>query len=75
MRYRSSKIKTKHGMIPGLRKFLDKIELWEEISAVNPGVISKREGSGGLEFRVQYRTESGVKCIAHSEGAVQEVRR
>ena len=60
-------------MIPGLLKFLKGIESWEEIDAINPGVIEKRRGSSGFEFKIQYRVESGLKCIACSEGAVQEV--
>lgn len=74
MRYRgSSKIKTRHGLIPGLLKFLKKIEDWEEITAINPGVITQRRSSGRFVLRVQYCTESGVKCIARSGNAVQEV--
>jgi hypothetical protein len=75
MRYRkSSKIKRKHDLIGGLEKFLEKIEDWPEIQAINPGEIKPRGRRMGskLTVRVQYKTKSGLKCIARSQG-VQEV--
>jgi len=75
MKYRgSSKIKRKHEIILGLEKILKKIEEWPEVQAINPGEIkprSRRMG-GKPEIKVQYKTESGLKCIAISQG-VQEI--
>jgi len=74
MRHRgNSKIKLKHGLIPGVRGFLERVAKWDEIDAINPGVITPRKGSGKFSVRVQYHTESGVKCIARSGSAVQEL--
>jgi hypothetical protein len=66
-------VKLQHGLIPGLRKFLEKIAWWDEISSVNPGGIKQRAGSGAFSLRIQYRTKSGLKCIARSGSVVQEV--
>ena len=59
-------------MIKGLLKFLETIEDWEEIQGIIPGLI-KPSKSSTLELTIQYITASGVKCLAKSDGAVQEV--
>ncbi len=75
MRHRGkSKIKLEHSLIPGLRKFLEELQAWPEIHSIIPGEIKRRGGSNNrLTFKVQYPTTTGVKCIAQSAGAVQEV--
>jgi hypothetical protein len=73
MKFRgTSKIKTEHSMIKGLLKLLESIEDWEEIQGIIPGLI-KPAKSSGIELTIQYITQSGVKCLAKSDGAVQEV--
>ena len=73
MKYRkASKIKRQHGLILGLDSFLKSIEKWPEIQAINPGRIKPREKGSTFAIRVQYKTKSGLKCIARSQGA-QEV--
>jgi len=73
MKFRgSSKIKTEHSMIKGLLKLLESIEEWEEIQGIIPGLI-KPSKSSTIELTIQYVTTSGVKCLAKSDGAVQEV--
>jgi hypothetical protein len=59
-------------MIKGLLKFLESIEDWEEIQGIIPGLI-KPSKSSELELTIQYITPSGLKCLAKSDGAVQEV--
>jgi hypothetical protein len=73
MKYRPTKIKLKHGLISGLRRHLESIEDWPEITAINPGVIRPTKGSGGLKLTVQYETKAGLKVLAKSGAAVQEV--
>lgn len=61
-------------MIDGLRDLLEKIESWEEIVSIIPGEIRPAKGSGsGLRLEVKYLTSSGLKTIAKSTTAVQEV--
>jgi len=69
----SSKIKYEHGMIEGLRKFLEKIEPWEEIQSIIPAVIRQTKGGVSFIFRVSHPTEKGLKCFAQSGHAIQEV--
>ena len=75
MRYRSrTKIKTKHDLIDGLLKLLTVISAWPEVSAINPGPIkpTRRRKGEPITLKVQYQTESGLKCLAQSQG-IQEV--
>ena len=73
MRHRKrSKIKRQHDLITGLESFLQKIEPWPEIDAINPGRIKPKRKGSPFAIRIQYRTNSGLKCIARSQG-VQEV--
>lgn len=75
MRHRmgSSKIKYEHGMIDGLRKFLEEIEPWEEIQSIIPAVINRTKGGVSFKFRVSYATEKGLKCFAQTGHSIQEV--
>jgi hypothetical protein len=71
----SSKIKFEHHIIEGLRPLLEKIQKWPEIKAINPGEIKRSSyNSGKLNLKVQYKTASGIKCLAKSSsGRIQEV--
>lgn len=74
MKFRNnSKIKTEHSMIKGLFSFLEKLESLEEIQGIIPGLIKKSKSNSTLEIRVQYITSSGLKCLAKSDCAVQEL--
>ena len=74
MKFRKSgKIKKQHGMIKGLRRFLEKIEHWDEIQGIIPGRIEVAKQSGKVQLRVSYHTTSGLKAIARGNSSVQEV--
>jgi hypothetical protein len=75
MRHRmgSSKIKYEHGMIEGLKEFLEKIEPWEEIQSIIPAVIHSTKGGVAFIFRVKYATGKSLKCFAQSGHSIQEV--
>ena len=60
-------------MIEGLKKLLGQIEPWEEIKSILTGEIKHTKSVSPLTLSVQYETPTGVKCIAHSGTAVQEV--
>jgi hypothetical protein len=74
-RARSSKIKYQHGMIRGLRRFLEsELEPLPEIQAIIPGRIQRKRGAdSGFRVRLQYETDTGFKLLAHGPGSVQEV--
>lgn len=74
MRHRgSSKIKRQHSIIDGLAELLETIESWEEIQSIVPGRISATRSRQALTLTIQYNTPSGVKCMAKSGPAIQEV--
>lgn len=74
MRHRgSSKIKRQHTIIDGLEELLETIESWEEIQSIVPGRINSIRSRQALTLTIQYNTPSGVKCIAKSGSATQEV--
>lgn len=74
MRHRgSSKIKYEHHMIQGLRRLLEQIEPWDEIKSIIPGEIRPTKSHRPLSLEVKYDTLAGVKCLARSGSAIQEV--
>jgi len=74
MRYRhKSKIKRKHHLIDKLDKFLINIEAWQEIQAINPGIIKPCSHNDKFTFILRYEMPTGIKCYAKNCGAVQEV--
>lgn len=74
MKFRnSSKIKTEHSIIRGLKKILHSIESWEEIQGIIPGIIKPSNSHSGVKITFQYLTPTGVKCLAKGKGTVQEV--
>jgi len=76
MKYRAKTtgIKCQHGMIKGLRAALEEVSLWPEVRSIIPGVIRPSKGPGGrLSLKVQYPTATGLKLLAKTGVAVQEV--
>ena len=74
-RARGSKIKYEHHMIHGLRGVLEKeIEPLEYVESIFPGEIRPIKGRNSkLRLSFRYTTISGVKLLAYSPSAVQEV--
>ena len=61
-------------MIDGLKDLLERIESWEVIVSIIPGEIRPARGSdSGIHLHVKYPTQSGIKVLAKSTTAVQEV--
>jgi len=69
----NSKIKREHDLIAGLDEYLQTIEQIPEIQLIVPSIITMRKGSGSFKFSVQRTTDTGLRCIAKNQGAVQEV--
>jgi hypothetical protein len=70
----SSKIKYEHHMIQGLRELLEQIEGWDEIRSIIPARIKPTKApQPQIKLKVQHPTSTGLKCLARSGGAVQEV--
>jgi len=68
------RIKRMHGRVGGLDDILDRIiKECPHVSRIVPGRIKVRKGKTPPSFKVQYETESGLKCQYNSTGTVQEV--
>ena len=75
MKHRKNKVKRQHGIIKGLKKFLeDEISSHGFVKGVIPGEIKKGKSTGeNLIVRYKYSTVTGAKLIATSGSSVQEV--
>jgi len=68
------RIKRQHGRIPGLDELLNRIiQDCPHVTRIVPGRIKVRRGKTPASFKIQYPTESGLKCLYTSTGTVQEV--
>jgi hypothetical protein len=68
------RIKRQHGRIRGLDDLLDLIiKNCPHVSRIVPGRIKVRRGKTPSSFKIQYPTDSGLKCLYTSTGTVQEV--
>jgi hypothetical protein len=68
------RIKRQHGRVGGLDAILDRIAgNCPHVSRIVPGRIKVRRGKTPPNFKVQYATDSGLKCLYTGTGTVQEV--
>src|SRR2546422_11738087 len=68
------RIKRQHGRVGGLDAILDRIiKNCPHVTRIVPGRIKVRRGKTPASFKVQYPTESGLKCLYTGTGTVQEV--
>ena len=68
------RIKRQHGRVGGLDHLLDLIiKNCPHVSRIVPGRIKVRRGKTPSSFKIQYPTDSGLKCLYTSTGTVQEV--
>ena len=68
------RIKRQHGRVGGLDKILDDIvKRCPYVSRIVPGRIKVRRGHSPANFKIQYPTDAGLKCLYVATGTVQEV--
>ncbi len=72
-RRKSHKIKYEHKMLKGLREVLEEIETWDEVTSIIPGKISPAGSVQRFKLVAKVDTPTGIKTIAYSGNAVQEV--
>lgn len=72
-RYRQGKIKREHTIIDGLLPLLEQMARFEAVTSITPGRIRPRSRPGDPAVTFQYVTESGLKLLARSHTAIQEV--
>ncbi len=75
MKHRKNKIKRQHGIIKGLKKFLEQnVSSLDSVEGIIPGRIKVGKTPGeNLIVTYQYSTVSGAKLIGRSGTSVQEV--
>lgn len=68
------RIKRQHGRVGGLDQLLDQIiKRCPHVTRIVPGRITRRRGKTPPSFKIQYPTDSGLKCLYTGTGTVQEV--
>ena len=68
------KVKRQHGRVSGLDEILDSIiKRCPHVARIVPGRINVRRGKTPPNFKVQYPTDAGLKCLYTGTGTVQEV--
>jgi hypothetical protein len=68
------RIKRQHGRVVGLDAILDRIvKQCPHVTRIVPGRIKVRRGKTPPSFKIQYPTDSGLKCLYTGTGTVQEV--
>lgn len=73
-RMKFGRIKRQHGRVGGLDAILDRIiKQCPHVTRIVPGRIKVRRGKSPPSFKIQYPTESGLKCLYNGTGTVQEV--
>lgn len=72
-RYRVNKIKRMHSIVHGLLPILEDMARHPAIAQITPGRISGDRHADDYNVTMQYFTESGMKLIARTPTAVQEV--
>lgn len=77
MRHRSVSNKLKSGQhstyINGLLAALAVFGGWNEVETIVPGIITSEGGYTRFLIKVQYETNTGLKCIAMGTDGVQEI--
>src|SRR6476646_279263 len=68
------RIKRQHGRVGGLDELLKRIiKNCPHVTRIVPGRIKVRRGKTTANFKIQYPTDSGLKCLYTATGTVQEV--
>jgi hypothetical protein len=68
------RVKKQHGRVGGLDAILKRIiDGCPHVTRIVPGRIKTRRGKTPPSFKVQYSTDSGLKCLYTGTGTVQEV--
>jgi hypothetical protein len=68
------KIKRMHSRVGGLDAILEKLlEECPGVKRIVPGRITTRRGKTPRQFKIQYPTNTGLKCLYNGTGTVQEV--
>lgn len=72
-RYRVNKIKRMHSIVNGVLPVLEEIAAHPDVAQVTPGRIRPKRRGTDYRLTFQYFTDAGLKLMAHTPEAVQEV--
>lgn len=74
-KYTKHGVKRQHQIIEGILSLLEEISKIDGVKKVNPGKISysPKRGISQPALKIQRRTITGFKLLAHSKGSVQEI--
>lgn len=72
-RYRVNKIKRMHSIVDGVLPLLEEIATHPDVAQVTPGRIRPKRRGTDRRITFQYFTDAGLKLMAHTPEAVQEV--
>ena len=74
-KYTKHGVKRQHQIIDGILPLLENISKIDGVTKVNPGRISysPKRGISQPTIKIQRRTITGFKLLAHSKGSVQEI--
>ena len=72
-RYRVNKVKRMHAILDGIAPVLEQIAQHPLVHQVTPGRIQPKRRGKEQRITLQYPTDSGLKLLAHTPKAVQEV--
>lgn len=72
-RYRVNKIKRMHSIVDGVLPLLEHVANHPSVAQVTPGRIQPKRRGTDFRLAFQYVTDSGLKLMAHTPQAVQEV--
>ncbi len=74
-KYTKHGVKRQHQIIEGILPLLEEISKIDGVKKVNPGKISysPKRGISQPTLKIQRRTITGFKLLAHSKGSVQEI--
>lgn len=72
-RYRVNKVKRMHSIIDGVLPKLEELASHPGVDQVTPGRIRPTKRGRAVQITFQYFTSAGLKLLAHTPAAVQEV--
>ena len=72
-KYRKHRVKREHTILPGLIPVLEEIAGHPAVKSIIPARIRSAVRGSNVQLSWKYKTPSGVKLLAKSQGGVQEI--
>ena len=72
-KYRKNNVKREHHLLPGISSMLEEIADHPAVKSIIPGRINSAIRGSTVQLRLKYKTRTGLKLLAKSNGGVQEI--